>query len=184
VLETLQGLFGLALIVGLVWWYARERRTKDRPPAPPPEPVDATPVVEDGEPTSRGSSPNWGAPIVYVLLLYAAVRSQGSWWSMLWLTIYFAIFGVAWYSTFSEKELVDEQARRPGTTRREHYFKLGVPYLLFPMLGWLGVCVFGWKLAVFIPTIPWVLLMAAGLVLWGREALATRKPSARSNRPQ
>ncbi len=182
-IETLQGVFGLALIAGLFVWYARERRARKHPSAPAPEAVKAT-SVEDAEPVVRGASPNWGAPIAYVLLLHAALRSQGTWWSMVWLTIYFAIFGVAWYSTFSEKELADEQARRPGTTRREHYFKLGVPYLLFPMLGWLGAFVFGWRPAVFIPTIPWLLLIAAGLVLWGREAWARRKPSARSDRPQ
>ena len=171
-LETLQTLFGLALIIGLFVWYARERRARNRPPASAPELVDATPVVDEGEPVVHGPSPNWGAPIVYVLLLYAALRTQGTWWSMLWLTIYFMIFGVAWYSTFSEKELADEQARRPGTTRREHYIKLGVPYLLFPLLGWLGAIVFGWKLAVFIPAIPWLALLAAAAFLIVRRAVS------------
>jgi Ca2+/Na+ antiporter len=184
VLETLQGLFGFALIIGLFVWYVRERRAKNRPPALAPERVDVTPVAAEAEPVVRVSSPNWGAPIVYVLLLYAALKAQGTWWSMLWLTIYFAIFGVAWYSTFSEKELEDEQARRPGTTRREHYLKLGVPYLLFPMLGWLGVFVFGWKLAVFIPAIPWLALLAAAAFLTVRGAVSKKNESARGDRPQ
>ena len=161
--EALQGLLGFALIIGLFVYYARERRANKHLPASTVVDVIANDPTVSAETEVRGSSPNWGAPIVYVLLLVAAQRSDGSWWRMLWLSLYFSIFGVAWYSMFSDKEFADEVARRPGTTRREQYFKIGVPYLLFPFLGWLGVIVFGWRAAVLIPAIPWLALVVAGL---------------------
>jgi hypothetical protein len=171
--ETLQGLAGLALIVGLFVFYARERRAKGRPPV-----VDGTPPVArvealatpDAAP-SRGSSPNWGAPIVFVLLLLGAATHRGSWWGVLWQVLYFVIIGVALYSTFSPKEFAAELARRPGTTRGDVYLTLGVPYILVPIAGWIVTIPFNFAPGAFIPALPWVALIVAGSFVGAREKL-------------
>ena len=160
--ETLQALFGFSLIVGLFVWYFRERRAKNRPaPAAALEPV-ARPEPETAEPSSNEvslGSPNWGAPLIYVILLTAIRATQRSWWSLLWLGIYFGIWALAVYSTFHPKELAAEQARRPGTTPAFHYVRYGVPYVLFPFVGWLVAVRLGWGLGVFIPALPWIFLI-------------------------
>ena len=107
-------------------------------------------------------------PIVYCLLLAAADSHRGNFWGYLWQGIFLAILALAAYSTFSPKELAMEQARRPGTTRVDHYLSLGVPYLLFPAIGWTLVEVAGWSAGMFVPAIPWLLMLLAGavLILW------------------
>jgi hypothetical protein len=162
--ETLQGLAGLALIVGLFVFYVRERRAKSRQPLievqPPVARVEAPTTPETKPP--RGSSPNWGAPIIFVLLLSGAATHRGSWWGVLWQALYFAVIVVGLYSTFSPKELAAEQARRPGTTRRDVYLTLGVPYLLVPIVAWIVTIPFAFAPGAFIPALPWVALIVAG----------------------
>lgn len=163
--DTAAGLFGTALIAGLLVAYALQRRGRNRP-APPPETIDVPPTSTSVEQPQRPSpSPNWGMPIVYCLLLAAADSHRGNFWGYLWQGIFFAFLAVAAYSTFSPKELAMEQARRPGTTRQHQYLTLGVPYLLFPAIGWALVEVAGWPGGVFVPAIPWLLLLIAGGVV-------------------
>jgi phosphotransferase system glucose/maltose/N-acetylglucosamine-specific IIC component len=167
--ETLQGLAGLALIVGLFVAYALERRARRRAAEPPPvvaEPEPPPAEIIDGTqpaPVSYGS-PNWGAPIVFVLLLVGAATHRGSWWGVLWQVIYFGIIAVAAYSTFSRKELREEQERRPGTTRRDVFLRIGVPYLLIPLIAWLITMPLGITLGTLVPALPWMLLALLGVV--------------------
>ena len=166
--DTVASLLGAALIAGLFVAYAIQRRERNRP-TPPPATVEAPPVSISGqEPHTPSSSPNWGMPIVYCLLLATANSHRGSFWAYLWQGIFFAILALAAYSTFSPKELAMEQTRRPGTTRLHHYITLGVPYLLFPAIGWTLVEVVGWSGGVIVPAIPWLLMLLVGgvVALW------------------
>ena len=166
--DTLSGFFGAALIVGLFVAYAMQRRARNRSPAaletvePPPD------TRSETEPATSSRSPNWGMPIVYCLLLVAADSHRGTFWGYLWQGTFLAILALAAYSTFSPKELASEQMRRPGTTRADHYLSLGVPYLLFPAIGWTLVVVVGWPVGILVPAIPWLLMLLAGavVVLW------------------
>jgi hypothetical protein len=159
--ETLQALFGFALIGGLFVWYFRERRAKRATIEPVAAPiVDATADVTTETPVVSLGSPNWGAPIFYVIVLLAIKGTRG-WWSIGWLALYFAVWALAFYSTFSPSQLREEQERRPGTTRRFHYLRFGVPYVLFPLLGWFVAIRLSWLPGVLIPALPWVVLVAA-----------------------
>ena len=160
--DTLAGLLGVALIAGLFAAHSIQRRRRNAP-APPPETAERPSVsVSAKELQATSSSPNWGMPIVYCLLLAAADSHRGNFWGYLWQWIFFAFLAVAAYSTFSPKELAMEQTRRPGTTRQHQYLTLGVPYLLFPAIGWALVELAGWPGGVFVPAIPWLLLLIAG----------------------
>ena len=177
--ETLQGLFGFALIAGLFIWYVRERRARTRAAAPPdsiakpPAERPATEMEPVEAPVTQGSSPNWGAPIGFCLLLLGAVTHRGNFWGYLWQACYLGIVVVATYSTFSPKELAAEKLRRPGTTRREHYVKLGVPYILVPVVAWTIAIPLRVNGAWMLPALPWALLLAAGVVLslTGRKSI-------------
>jgi hypothetical protein len=171
--DTLSGLLGFALIAGLFVKYAMDRRAQKRAAHPDsivsPEAASgietepATAVAP--EPRARSSSPNWGMPIVYCLLLVGADTHRANFWGYLWQGLYFALFAVACYSTFSPKELAAEQARRPNTTRLDHYVTLGVPYVLFPAAGWILVEPVGWSPGILVPALPWALLLVvAGVV--------------------
>ena len=164
--DALAGVVGAVVIGGIVVAYVRERRARTRPPevlpAEPPEPLAAT---DEDTTTIRSSSPNWGMPIVYCLLLIGADTHRDSFWGVLWQAIFFVIVAVAAYSTFSPKELAQEQARQPGTTRMQHYVTFGVPYLLFPLAGWFLAMRMGWRLGVFVPALPWLLLLLFGLIV-------------------
>ena len=163
--DALAGVIGAVAIGAIFVAYARERRARMRPPevvlAEPPEQVAST----EEEPTIRSSSPNWGMPIVYCLLLIGADTHRNSFWGALWQAIFFVILAVAAYSTFSPKELAEEQARQPGTTRMQHYVTLGVPYLLFPLAGWFLAMRLGWRRGVLVPALPWMFLLLLGLVV-------------------
>ena len=105
-------------------------------------------------------------PIAYCLLLAGADTHRTSFWGYVWQGIYFALLAVAMYSTFSPKELVAEQARRPGTTRLSHYVTLGVPYILFPAAGWILVEPVHWTPGVLVPALPWALLLIIAGVMY------------------
>lgn len=172
--DTIAGLLGFALMAALFVAYAWERRARRRGTtvagsAEVAVDVVATPDVATMEPESAvraqsRSSPNWGMPIVYGLLLAGADAHRGSLWGYLWQGLYFALIAVALYSTFSPKELAAEQVRRPDTTRTGHYLALGVPYVLVPALAWVLVIPLGWMGGIFVPAVPWVLLLVGGLL--------------------
>src|SRR5207248_5105249 len=92
---------------------------------------------------ARGSSPNWGMPIILCALLIGATSHRDSSWGCVWQAIFLGIVGVAAYFVVSPKELAAEQTRRPGTTRFEHYLKLGVPYVAVPVVAWILVIPMG-----------------------------------------
>jgi hypothetical protein len=172
----MEGFLGFALIAGLFVAYAMQRRAQRRAaddavaPKPavaesslPREPAGAAePAPAAEQPVSYGS-PNWGAPIIFTGLLIAAATHRGSWWGTLWQVLYFAVIAVAAYSTFSRKELREEQQRRPGTTRGEVYLRTGVPYLLVPVVAWVLAMPLGFGAAVILPAIPWILLALLGI---------------------
>ena len=130
-------------------------------PAATPDASAPPPAPDAGGPSS--SSPNWGMPIVYCLLLVGADSHRGSFWGYLWQALYFVIFAVAAYSTFSPKELAAEQVRRPGTTRMDLYLTVGVPYVLFPAIAWVLTIPIGWRGGIFVPVLPWAVLLVLGL---------------------
>ena len=145
--------------------YARQRRTRNAPPAADqlatPEPSPASPEILSEPEEQRGQrrSPAWGAPIIYCLLLAGAATHRLSFWGYLWQSVFGAIMLLVAYSTFSPKEFAGEVARHPGTTRMDHFLMLGVPHLVFPVVGWVLVIPMGWNPGMFVPAIPWALLV-------------------------
>lgn len=183
--DTLSGLLGFALIAGLFVKYAMDRRARKRAANPDsiatPEPASVIATepstTVSSEPRVRSSSPNWGMPVVYCLLLYGADSHRTNFWGYLWQGLYFALLAVASYSTFSPKELAAEQVRRPGTTRLNQYVTLGVPYVLFPAAGWILVEPVGWSPGVLVPALPWaLLLLAAGVTSLLPKGRDERRP--------
>ena len=168
--DTGGAIVGAVLLIGIVVAYVRERRARARPatteaaPAPPP-PVDADATTE----VVRSASPNWGAPIIFCLLLIAADTHRNSAWGYLWQALYGAVVLFAVYSTFNPKELADEMERRPGTTRAHHYVMLGVPYVVVPVVAWTLLFPFGWRPAVLLPVLPWVLLLLVSVPMMLRK---------------
>jgi uncharacterized protein YneF (UPF0154 family) len=155
-----EAFLGVALIVGLFVAYVVQRREKTKPlPVPPP----MAEAIAEAVPTPRGSSPNWGAPILFCGLLYGAATA-GVWWSVLWQVLYFVLVALGAYTAFSAKEFAGELKRDPATTRREHYLKFAVPYVLVPVIAWVLAIPVGWTSAALLPALPWVLLIAIGLV--------------------
>ena len=127
-------------------------------------PPDTGPAPEPAAGGPSSSSPNWGMPIVYCLLLLGADTHRGNVWGYLWQALYLVLFVVALYSTFSPKELAAEQRRRPETTRQSQYLMLGVTYVLVPAIAWVLVIPFGWRGGIVLPAVPWVLLIVFGLI--------------------
>ena len=167
--DTLQALGGFALIIGLFVAYIAQRVAQRRAKAP--QPVVTAPEPAPPQAQSRGSI-NWGAPFIYCLLLVGVARG-GPIASKVWLVIYVAMFFLAVYSTFSPKELAGEQKRHPGTTRGEHYIRLGIPYVLFPGVS-LVLVLAGQGWAVLLPAIPWVLILLFAIVVLPVQALKRR----------
>jgi hypothetical protein len=168
--DTLQALGGFALIIGLFVAYFWERRAKRRAALPRPEPP--RPVEPVTTPAERGSrsSINWGAPFLYCLLLVGVARGSVVWY-WISLIVYTVFLIVAVYSTLSPKELAAEQRRRPGTTRADHYLKLGVPYLLFPGAA-LALVLSGRVWAVLLPAVPWLLIIPLALIVLPATAVS------------
>src|SRR5712672_2993719 len=136
--DALSAIGGFALIVGLFAAYIAQRvaarRAKAPQPAPLPAPEPPPHAVAAGPAEPARSSINWGAPFLYCTLLTVAARA-GPVWSTICLVGYAVFVVVGAYSTFSPKELAEEQRRRPGTTRWEHYGKTGFPYVLVPTVS-------------------------------------------------
>ena len=175
--DTLQTLGGFALIVGLFVAYLRERRARSRPATLPPVPAAAPatatePASAPAESTGGRSSINWGAPIIYCVLLWGVVHRDTN-WRYVWLTLYSAMIAVAVHTMLSAKELAIERRRQPDLTRREHWVKIGVPYLLFPLAG-LALVLAGIPGGVLVPALPWVLIILAAVVILPAQAVASR----------
>lgn len=160
--DSLAGILGVLFIAGLFVAYVRQRRERNRPPTPVVAAEQAPAAASEPEPSTHSSSPNWGMPIVYCALLAGADSHRGTFWGYLWQAIFFALLAVAAYSMFSPRELAATQSRNPETTRVNHYITLGVPYLLFPVIGWVLVMVFGWSAGAFVPALPWAALLLMG----------------------
>jgi hypothetical protein len=175
VTDTLQALGGVALIVGLFVAYALERRARHRPATPPPEPVVApvatapTPAAP-AETTGGRRSINWGAPIIYCVLLWGGAHRDTN-WRYVWLTLYAAMLVVAGHTMFSAKEFAIERRRQPDLTWREHWVKIGVPYLLFPVAG-LALVLAGVSGGVIVPSLPWVFIILAAVVILPVQVVA------------
>ncbi|HEY2824104.1 MAG TPA: hypothetical protein VGI83_01020 [Gemmatimonadales bacterium] len=166
--DTLQTLGGLALIGGLLVAYIAQRVAARRPQMPPGAPPPDPPPAEAGAPAR--SSVNWGAPFIYCALLSVVARG-GQVWSIVCLVVYAAFVVIGAHSTFSPRELAAEQRRRSGTTRGEHYLKLGVPYVLVPVLA-LALVLSGAAWAILLPAVPWVLLLVLAVVVLPVQGLA------------
>lgn len=175
--DWLSGVLGFAFIVGLFVAYAAEQRARRRAKNPPPAPDPAAePVVSAQQATApsdaaasvelarSASSPNWGAPIVFCLLLLFAATHRHSFWGYLWQTIFWVIVLVAAYSAFLPSEIAKEQARHPGMTKRDIFLITGVPYVVLPIIGWVLVIPLGWNWAVIVPALPWALLLVIGMI--------------------
>ncbi len=132
---------------------------------------------EAAEPPHR--SPNWGMPIFFTGLLIAAATHRDSWWGVLWQALYGLIVAVAVYSTFAPSEVRRELERMPGWTRRDILLFTGVPYILFPVIGWTVAIPLHWFPGVFIPALPWagLLLLGTGLPVPGIPV--RKEPGAR-----
>jgi hypothetical protein len=162
----LTAFLGFALIVGLFVAYFLQQREKKRPAEPAPtEPGAAAPSANDEAIGPRGSSPNWGAPILFCGFLYGATSRAGTGWSVFWQLLYFGLVALGAYTAFSAKEFAGEQARNPSVTRRDHMLQYGVTYVAVPVIAWVLAIPFGWPTATLLPALPWALLLIVGLVV-------------------
>lgn len=167
--DTLSAIGGFALIIGLFVAYAIQRRNariaKNPPPAAEPAaaPVAAVDAATAETPLRSSRSPNWGAPILFCLLLLGAATHRGNFWGYLWQTIFFAFVAVALYSMFSAKDFEIEKKRDPELTRSRHYLTIGVPYVLFPVIGWVVTIPMGINGGFLIPAVAWAPLILIGV---------------------
>jgi hypothetical protein len=160
-----ESLLGVVLIAGLFVAYAMQRRAARGPSAPETTPAVEPPGAKDEElePT-RGSSPNWALPIVFCALLAAASAHRSSWWGTLWQTLYLGLVALGVYSTFSAREIAAELERRPGLTAAEHRWQSGLPYVAVPVIAWALAIPIGWRPAVLLPALPWLILLIIGVI--------------------
>jgi hypothetical protein len=167
----MEAFLGFALIVGLFVAYAMQQRSTRRAAedaaAPKPAAIEAaSPEVaaDDARVQAVSSgSPNWGAPVLFTGFLIGAATHRDSWWGILWQVLYFAMLAVAAWSTFGPGDLREEQRRHPGTTRSDMLVRIGIPYLLIPLVGWLLVIPLNHGAAALLPAIPWILLALLGV---------------------
>jgi hypothetical protein len=169
--DAASGLIGFALIVALFVGYAMQRRGQSTPAdsaAETPAPADASvPAGTSSEPAPaerRGSSPNWGAPILFVALLFGAASQGGNAWGYLWQALYWALILLGAYTAFSAKELAAERRRDPAATRMTQSLTYGIPYVLIPVVAWVAVILLDWRWGVFLPLAPWALLAVIAVV--------------------
>jgi hypothetical protein len=172
-------LLGFGLIVGLFVAYAIQRRGSAKgaePAQAAPVPTEPAAPVEAAAPAEerRGSSPNWGAPIIFVLLLFGAATQRGNGWGYLWQILFGLVVAVGAHTAFSPKEFAAELKRDPQATRATHALTFGIPYVLIPVVAWVVTIPLGRNWGSLIPAAPWALLAVFGIGLVAREAL--RKP--------
>lgn len=186
--DTGSAVGGFALIIGLFVAYALERRAaraKKNPSAPTePAPVAAPAATSDhASPAAsapQGRSPNWGAPIVFCLLLFGAATHRHSFWGYLWQAIFLAFVAFGVYSTASKRDFEIDRKRDSELTRTLYVITTGVPYVFFPLLGWTMVVPFGLNAGVIVPALAWVPLIFIGTALVAVEKL---KQVARRDSP-
>ena len=123
----------------------------------PDAPASSADTTEPQSPAGR--SPNWGAPLILCALLYGAASQGRSAWGLVWHGLYVAAVLLGAYTAFSNKEFEAERRRAPGTTRFQHIVWYGVPYVLFPVAGWLLAILAGSRFGTLVPALPWVALV-------------------------
>src|SRR6185295_19444900 len=111
---------------------------------------------------------NLGVPFMYVMLLVGYMTHRGNFWGYLWESIYLLLLAVAAYFTFSPAQFAAEQKRVPHTTRTQYFLMLGLPYFIFPAIGWMLVGPFEWNPGAFVPVVPWLLMYGFGMFMGTR----------------
>ena len=163
---------GLVLIGGLFFAYSIQRRNRrlaravESRPAVASPPTDApTAAYAANPPEFTGPAPSFGISIIYTFLLIAAGTHLDSWWGYLWQAILGVMIMLALVSTVSRRAYESERAQAPTLTRGQHLFMNGVPYVLFPFVGWVLVVPFGWVWGAVVPGVIWLVPFVASLAI-------------------
>jgi len=172
------GLLGLLFIVGLFVAYGVERRAKrsavqpgaagaaapSGPPAKtrPPYPSDYLPA----------HSAELGClPIVPSVLLLLVVTHRDDFWGILWQVVFFALIAVATWAALRPSEIASARRWDPELTPRAHRLRIGVGFVVLPLVGWVLAVPLRWDPGCVVPALPWVLILAYAYV-----ASALRRP--------
>jgi hypothetical protein len=165
------GLLGLLFIVGLFAAYGVERRRKRLARQPRPssstqgtEPPADAPVPPAGLDIPPRTAELGCLPIVPSVLLLLVVSHRDDFWGILWQVVFFALIAVSTWAALSPSEIAGARRWDPSLTPRAHRLRIGVGFVVLPLVGWVLAVPLRWDPGCVVPALPWVLMLAYAYV--------------------
>jgi cbb3-type cytochrome oxidase subunit 3 len=171
VTDGLYGLLGLLFIAGLFVAYGLERRKKrlERLPRPAATAPGTEPPAEAPAPPSGiGTAPRYAdlgcLPVVPSFLLLLVVTHRDDFWGILWQVVFFALVAIATWAALRPSEFDAASRWDPELTLRGHRIRIGVGFVVLPLLGWVLAVPLRWDPGFLVPALPWALMLAYAYV--------------------